>query len=266
MKTPNTTESVRALISNGFTTKVSKKEAGEKLNRVWDGVRGTGYELPFYAHQVTAKVLGTLSGTVREAATEVRELYLAIKATEVVKAAAKLDDTKVREVSPEQATIDGIDFIDMKGDRRGYCYCCGRAGFKLNGQGRLSRHGYQRPGWGFDVGGCYGTKLTPAATLAIAIRSIGEQIDHTETLLATTLWAELLRIERRQVKQDQRLSKDSRWSKMYRESAAERLRKVRNESATYQVQTLRSRLEGELSQLQDYMVQLRKVEANLAAA
>ena len=210
----NTIEAARAAISAGFTTKVEKKAAKDILDRAWGVVRGMAqdagmpretvtWELPRDgAHQVGPKAFRLLANypAALEAAQLVRTVYLELKATEVVKKAAKVDDTKMRDMGPQAATTAGIDYIDMNGDRRGYCYCCGRIGFKLNDAGRLSRHGYTRPGWGYDLGGCSGTRMTPEQTLDVAIEWHGQNIEKLEGLLATDLFAFSLTQGRRSVR------------------------------------------------------------------
>tara|TARA_R110000796_G_scaffold84556_1_gene184223 strand:- start:933 stop:1775 length:843 start_codon:yes stop_codon:yes gene_type:complete len=205
----NSTNDVRALISIGFTTKVAKQEAKEILNRAWGKVstmaRNSGvshWDLPHYAHQVGPKTFKVLAnfGDLIEYAQDIRACALELKAAEVVKAAPKVDNTKVRDLGPQAATTLGIDFIDMKGDRRGYCYCCGRIGFMLNDAGRLSRHGYTRPGWGYDTAACHGTRKTPEQTLDIAILWNKSMIQDLEGMLETDLVAFSLKQARKQIK------------------------------------------------------------------
>tara|TARA_R110002167_G_scaffold143958_2_gene333717 strand:- start:56058 stop:56915 length:858 start_codon:yes stop_codon:yes gene_type:complete len=210
----NTIEAARTAISAGFTTKVEKKAAKDILDRAWGVVRSQALEagmprdtvtwdLPRDgAHQVGPKAFRLLASypAALEAAQLVRTVYLELKATEVVKKAAKVDDTKVRDLGPQAATTLGIDFIDMKGDRRGYCYCCGRIGFMLNDAGRLSRHGYTRPGWGYDTAACHGTRKTPEQTLDIAILWNKSMIQDLEGMLETDLVAFSLKQARRQIK------------------------------------------------------------------
>lgn len=103
---------------------------------------------------------------------------------------AKHDNTKVRELSPAQATREGLRYHDLVGDLRGYCYCCGRIGFKIDPAGNLSRHGFTRPRWqGVTFGQCYGSKHTPEVTLALAIDAAERQAAHLAGLLATDLVA-----------------------------------------------------------------------------
>jgi hypothetical protein len=205
----NTTNDVRDLIATGFRTKAAKQVAKEILNRAWGKVslmaRDSGvshWDLPHYAHQVGPKTYKALAnfGDLIEYAQDIRAAALELKAAEVVKAAPKVDDTKVRELGPQAATTAGIDYIDQNGDRRGYCYCCGRVGFKLNDAGRLSRHGYIRPGYGYDLGGCSGTRRTPEQTLDVAIAWHGERITELVELLATDLVAFSIKQARQQVK------------------------------------------------------------------
>lgn len=193
-----------ASATKGFTTKVAKKTALEQLSRAYEQVSSEGnvsyFDRPYGLHQVRpkhAEAFGPVWGQV-EILVELRK---EINAIEVTKKVSKVDDTKVREIGPKQATTAGIDFIDLNGERRGYCYCCGRAGFKLNDSGLLSRHGYSRPGWGYDIGGCQGTRKTPARTLDIAIDFHQHMIVKHEELLATDLIAFALLQDRRQRKQ-----------------------------------------------------------------
>jgi len=188
---------VRNAIAQGFATKQAKKDAAHGLE-VELGLlnsaakdKGANYwDLPHYPHEVGKKALALFDGLgLGDQARELVAVRLELKAAEVVKAAPKVDDTKMRDLSPREATTAGIDYIDMNGDRRGYCYCCGRVGFKLNAQGRLSRHGYQRPGWGYDLGGCDGSRMTPEQTLEAAIEWHGRMIADLEALLATDLFA-----------------------------------------------------------------------------
>lgn len=95
---------------------------------------------------------------------------------------------KVEELSIEDATRAGLIFKDIAGDLRGYCYCCGRIGFKLNKHGQLSRHGFTRPRWmGYTEGACYGTRHTPEQTLLIAIENCETHDRALDALLATDL-------------------------------------------------------------------------------
>ena len=190
--------------AKGFTTKVAKKDALEQLNRAYNQVRsesGRGYtDSPYSLCHVRPKHAEALGRSWPQVETLVA-IRAEINAIEVAKKVSKVDDTKVREIGPKQATTAGIDFIDQNGERRGYCYCCGRAGFKLNDAGLLSRHGYSRPGWGYDVGGCQGTRKTPERTLDIAIDFHQHMIEKHEGLLATDLVAFALFQDRRQRKQ-----------------------------------------------------------------
>tara|TARA_R110002153_G_scaffold66396_1_gene177486 strand:- start:98 stop:919 length:822 start_codon:yes stop_codon:yes gene_type:complete len=189
--------------AKGFTTKAAKKDALEQLNRAFDQVSREGnvsyFERPSNLCHVRpkhAEAFGPVWGQV-EILVELRKEINAIEVTKV----SKVDNTKVRELGPHAATAAGIDFLDSSGDRRGYCYCCGRVGFKLNDAGRLSRHGYSRPGWGYDVGGCQGTRKTPEQTLDLAIDFHKHMIVKHEELLATDLIAFALFQDRRQRKQ-----------------------------------------------------------------
>mgnify|MGYP003663778897 CR=1 FL=1 len=186
--------------AKGFTTKAAKKDALEQLSRAYNQVsnesaadfRDKPYSL-CHVRPKHAEAFGSSWGQV--------EILVAIRAEinaiEVTKKVAKVDTTKVRELGPQAATTAGIDFIDSNGDRRGYCYCCGRIGFKLNDTGHLSRHGYSRPGWGYDVGGCFGSGRTPERTLEIAIAWHGQEIAFREELLATDLISFALKQSRR---------------------------------------------------------------------
>lgn len=134
---------------------------------------------------------------------------------------------KIQELSPREATIQGLTFTDLDGDLRGYCYACGRAGFKLNGAGRLSRHGYRRPGWGYDVGGCPGSGLTPEETLHKAIAGARRDLDRLDSLLADSgkLAALAISIARREGSQrDKWGSRPRSWQ---RRSAADKIRAYR---------------------------------------
>tara|TARA_R110000796_G_scaffold41179_2_gene101943 strand:+ start:5324 stop:6175 length:852 start_codon:yes stop_codon:yes gene_type:complete len=206
---PNTVEAARAAISQGFTTKVQKKSTKDILDRAMMAVaRAAGeagmsredltWNMPDGCHAIGAKAVKLLTPfpVQLEAALEIKAVYLELKAVEIVKI-VKVDDTKVRELGPQAATTAGIDYIDSNGDRRGFCYCCSRIGFMLNDLGRLSRHGYQRPGWGYDVGGCSGSGRTPERTLEIAIAWHGQEIARREELLATDLIGFALKQSRR---------------------------------------------------------------------
>jgi hypothetical protein len=95
---------------------------------------------------------------------------------------------KVTELSPAQAPRERLSFVDAAGEPRGYCYCCGRVGFKLDRSGQLSRHGFTRPRWaGFTTGACSGTRYTPEETLAIAIQGARADLDRLDALLRTDL-------------------------------------------------------------------------------
>lgn len=137
---------------------------------------------------------------------------------------------KVTELSPAQAPRDGLTFTDPNGDARGYCYCCGRIGFKVDPAGRLSRHGFTRPRWaGFTTGACYGTKHTPEQTLDLAIRGTRESLERLAELLATDLRAHAIRL----IRLDE-LKTKARAKWLYRRGyytrieAARKLRSVRN--------------------------------------
>ena len=152
-----------------------------------------------------------------------------IKAGDVAPAKKVEDDATVREVAVEDAARAGRDYIDRNGDRRGYCYCCGRVGFKLNAFGVLSRHGYTRPGIGYDLGGCYGSKLTPEATLAAAIKATKNLIAKIEGIIETpeSLRAFVVSSFRREIKVEsrygKRLFRGSRLSERMRRNAARML-------------------------------------------
>lgn len=73
------------------------------------------------------------------------------------------------ELTAAQAEKIGLVYHDSEGDARGYCYLCSRAGFKVDRGTALSRHGFQRPGWGYTFGECVGSGLTPQETLARAL-------------------------------------------------------------------------------------------------
>lgn len=45
----------------------------------------------------------------------------------------------------------------MKATHQGTCQICGRTGLKVAG-GKMSHHGYTRPGVGYDVANCYGER------------------------------------------------------------------------------------------------------------
>lgn len=99
-----------------------------------------------------------------------------------------------KEVDMEEATKAGLSYIDSKGDLRGYCYCCGRAGFKLDAGGGLSRHGFTRPRWmGYTTGACWGTKMTPEQTLDAAIKTTTERVDWLKERLSTDLVREAVK-------------------------------------------------------------------------
>ena len=266
----HTTNSVRDLIAQGFTTKVAKKDAGDKLNRAWENlskdIQDSGidyWDLPMYAHQVSAKTEKLVSGELLERVQDIRACYAELKAAEVVKQAAKVDDTKVREVSPAEATTEGIDYIDMAGDRRGYCYCCGRVGFKLNASGRLSRHGYIRPGYGYDLGGCVGTRLTPEQTLDEAIKWNGNRIFELEDLLATDLFAFSIKQARLAIKSGRVRRRDG-WERKRQAAALRALRSGdENIIAFSGPSSWRRMLTAQLKQHQNTLRQLEAVKAGI---
>tara|TARA_R110000764_G_scaffold36736_1_gene81921 strand:+ start:5871 stop:6716 length:846 start_codon:yes stop_codon:yes gene_type:complete len=211
MKTNQRTENladVRTAIANGFTTKQAKKDAARgleiTLGRMNTAARNAGvshWDLPSYPHEVGKKALVVFDANgLGDLARELIAVRLELKATEVTKKVSKVDDTTVREMTPQAATTAGIDYIDQAGDRRGYCYCCGRIGFKLNAQGRLSRHGYTRPGYGYDTAACHGTRKTPEQTLDIAILWNKGMIQDLEGLLETDLFAFSIKQGRRSVR------------------------------------------------------------------
>ena len=114
------------------------------------------------------------------------DIYAAKKeAAELLGAAPK--PTSPTELTAEQAEAMGLVYHDLNGDARGYCYCCGRTGFKVNGSRHLSFHGFTRPGWGYTEGGCEGTGHTPEETLAIALKSARKEEVHLAALLDTDL-------------------------------------------------------------------------------
>ena len=96
------------------------------------------------------------------------DIYAAKKeAAEILGAAPK--PTSPTELTAAQAEAMGLVYHDANGDARGFCYCCGRTGFKVNGSRQLSSHGFTRPGWCYTEGGCEGTGHTPEETLDIAL-------------------------------------------------------------------------------------------------
>jgi hypothetical protein len=120
------------------------------------------------------------------------DIYAAKKAAaELLGAAPK--PTTPTELTAAQAQAMGLVYHDENGDARGYCYCCGRTGFKVNAAGRLSHHGYERPGWGYLVGGCSGTDHTPEETLDIGIKDALWFEESFAKDLATDLYDETLK-------------------------------------------------------------------------
>lgn len=179
-----------ASAAKGFTTKVAKKDALDQLSRAYEQVASEGnvsyFDRPSNLCHVRTKHaedFGRVWGQVEI----LMELRKEINGMEVQKPTKRVDDTKVREMGARAATKAGISYTDLNGDVRGYCYCCGRVGFKLSPAGTLSRHGYSRPGWGYDVGGCQGSGRTPERTLDVAIDFHERMVAKHEELLATDL-------------------------------------------------------------------------------
>lgn len=63
---------------------------------------------------------------------------------------------------------------------RGICQICG--GSQVVDNGRIVLHGYKRPGWGYTVGNCHGTKEAPL------------NVDKTLTVAALAHWTERLKL------------------------------------------------------------------------
>lgn len=120
------------------------------------------------------------------------------------------------DVNLADVTVAGLSYPDSKkvDRRRGFCACCGRSGFLLNKEGRLSRHGFTRPRyWGVTVGECEGSGMKPQDTVAIAIRQIEHSIPKAERLLATDMVEFTIRMVRR-TNREQYLSElrmDAEW-------------------------------------------------------
>jgi hypothetical protein len=114
------------------------------------------------------------------------DIYAAKRdAAELLGAAPK--PTSPTELTAAQAEAMGLVYVDFNGDARGYCYCCGRTGFRVNGSRHLSFHGFTRPGWGYTEGGCEGTGHTPEETLRRALKYARHQEARLAALLDTDL-------------------------------------------------------------------------------
>jgi hypothetical protein len=96
--------------------------------------------------------------------------------------------TLPRELSPAQQPVESLVYVDPLDQRaKGYCYCCGRVGFKVAEDRRISTHGFKRPGYGYITGSCFGSQHTPEETLALAIRFAEKRDSDLAALLATDL-------------------------------------------------------------------------------
>jgi len=259
MKRTNSISDVRAAIAQGFTTKVAKKEAGRglevELGLLNGAAKDAGLAWNEYAlapHQISKAALAAYDRVgLGNWAREIKAARKELGDAPVVPAAKKVDDTKVRDA----AKGDPLQYVDHVGDTRGVCWCCGRSGFKLNAQGRLSRHGYQRPGWGYDVGGCQGSGLTPRMTIDRAIEwceqtvaSMGELLGDADRLAALEI-----RGLRREVRAAHRGTIRGSHT---RDSVARSLRGIRAQGATPNFVT---KIERERGQIADHLELAREV-------
>lgn len=131
-------------------------------------------------------IVARTDGTVEKHENMSLDIYAAKKAAaELLGATPK--PTTPTELTAAQAEAMGLVYHDVNGDARGFCYCCGRTGFKVNGSRQLSFHGFTRPGWGYTEGGCDGTAHTPEETLDIALKSARKEEARLAALLDTDL-------------------------------------------------------------------------------
>ena len=96
------------------------------------------------------------------------------------------------DVNLAEITVAGLSYPDFKNTdrRRGFCACCGRSGFLLNKDGRLSRHGFTRPRYyGFTTAECQGSGMKPQDTVKVAIGLLTMSIANLDAILATDLIA-----------------------------------------------------------------------------
>lgn len=136
------------------------------------------------------------------------------------------NNTKVTDLAPAEATKQGLTYTDIKGTLRGYCYCCGRIGFKINKHGNLSRHGFTRPRWmGYTTASCSGSGLSPEHTLEIAIECAESEIGKLEQILSTDLHNFTIKTVLRQGK-----AKKNQYGEWMRERKIERLRLAASEA------------------------------------
>lgn len=260
-------DAARTALAEGFTTKQAQKDAVDQVNRAWqqtvsevlDASQRWNVDVPRYVHQLTANRIPKLPVALQDVARQMALLAAAIKRARVVKPTKEVDDTKVREAEVQ----DPLVFTDSKGDERGVCWCCGRAGFKLNKRGAMSRHGFQRPGWGYEIGGCVGSGMTPRKALAKAIEWTADKVERLDALLADD--AAMLRFEIRGIRREAKgLYRSSSWDKALRRSIAQRLRDARRSG--FCSEAFRRKVGRERAAMADHLERARRAMAQHQAA
>lgn len=266
MKKTNSITDVRAAIAQGFSTQQAKKDAGRGLevelgllNRAAKDAGLEWHEGASYPHEIGKKAEAAYDRVgMGNWAREIKAARLELKAAPVVKAAAKVDDTKVREAEVQ----DPLVFTDSKGDERGVCWCCGRSGFKLNKNGLMSNHGFKRPGWGFQTSGCVASRMTPGMALELAIKWTGEQVEKLTALLSDD--AALLNLQVRTIRREA-FSVDRNGHRAYRRREfARQLQGLRRTGVASD--RFRRQLVGERDQLIAHLARARQAMALHQAA
>tara|TARA_Y100000310_G_scaffold246008_1_gene251076 strand:+ start:479 stop:1258 length:780 start_codon:yes stop_codon:yes gene_type:complete len=161
------------------------------------------------------------------------------------------------EMTAAQAAQMGLVYHDVKGDARGYCYCCGRTGFKVDGGRRLSRHGFKRPGWGYTFGECSGTSATPEDTLEIALA----EARRTEGRLAASLATDLVEVTLARLQRD---VEDARKARRWIQPAEKALRDFEasgRDAGHHEARATRSMLEREQRANTRWLAELERVDA-----
>lgn len=82
--------------------------------------------------------------------------------------------------------VSAYQMVEETGHQSGECQICGRMLKVIDG--RLSLHGYQRPGWGYVVGRCYGAKYPTyqesKKRLVMFVEMLKDQLVHAEETTA----------------------------------------------------------------------------------
>ena len=181
-----------------------------------------------------------------------RDIYAAKKAAAELLCSAPKPTTPT-ELTAAQAQAMGLVYHDMNGDARGYCYCCGRTGFKVNAAGNLSFHGFTRPGWGYTEGGCIGTAHTPEETLDIALRSARS----AEAAFADQLETDLVEATLERLRWEVRKS----YNRRYKQRELDRFIEEGSDPKSSEVESTRRDIEYRRKNNLCWLAQLEEVKA-----